>query len=57
MVDALEVMDGDLYVGGWSDVAGIATLGPEPSPGFPAANLAVWHFAGDDSWEGVGGGG
>jgi trimeric autotransporter adhesin len=55
MVNALHVLDGDLYVGGWFDRAGVATLGPAPSPGFAAANLAVWHVSGDRSWEGVGG--
>jgi hypothetical protein len=55
MVNALHVLDGDLYVGGWFDVAGLRTLGPDPRPGFPAANLAVWHVAGDRTWEGIGG--
>ncbi|SDT33448.1 hypothetical protein SAMN04488543_3795 [Friedmanniella luteola] len=55
-VHALHVLGGDLYVGGWFDVAGIMALGDQPSPGFPAANLAVWHFAGDGSWETCGGG-
>ncbi|RJK93829.1 hypothetical protein [Vallicoccus soli] len=55
-VHALRVVGGDLYVGGWFDVAGIMALGERPSAGFPASNLAVWHFAGDGTWEGVGGG-
>jgi hypothetical protein len=55
MVNALHVLDGDLYVGGWFDVAGRLTLGPAPSPGFPAANVAVWHAEGDGTWEGIGG--
>jgi hypothetical protein len=55
-VHALHVHGDDLYVGGWFDVAGILTLGDQPSPGFPAANIAVWHFGGDGSWETCGGG-
>ncbi len=52
-VRTLQVMKGDLYVGGWFDVAGIMVLGEQHSPGFPAANLAVWHFATDGSWESI----
>lgn len=52
-VDALEVVGGDLVVGGSFDVAGILTLGPEPAAGFPAANVAVWRIGG--AWQDVGG--
>lgn len=55
-VHALQVVGGDLYVGGWFDVAGRMDLGDAPSPGFPSAHLAVWHFAGDGSWQPVAGG-
>lgn len=54
-VHALQVVGGDLYVGGWFDVAGIMAMGDAPAPGFPSANLAVWHFAADGSWEPCGG--
>jgi hypothetical protein len=55
-VNALQVLGDDLYVGGWFDVAGIMELTDTPSPGFPANNLAVWHFATTGSWESVAGG-
>jgi hypothetical protein len=43
-VHALQVVGDDLYVGGWFNVAGIMTLGEQPSAGFPVGHLAVWHF-------------
>jgi hypothetical protein len=55
-VNALHVLGGDLYVGGWFDVAGIMELGDTPGPGFATNNLAVWHFATTGSWESVAGG-
>lgn len=55
-VNVLQVLGGDLYVGGWFDVAGIMELGDTPSPGFPTNNLAVWHFATNGGWESVAGG-
>jgi hypothetical protein len=50
-VHTLQVLGDDLFVGGSFDVAGIMALTDTPSPGFPAANLAVWHFATDGTWE------
>ena len=55
-VNVLQVLAGDLYVGGWFDVAGNLELGDTPSPGFPTNNLAVWHFATNGAWESVAGG-
>jgi hypothetical protein len=53
-VRALEVVGGDLHVGGWFDRAGILRAATPQSPGFPAANLAVWHFATTGEWEPLG---
>jgi hypothetical protein len=55
-VNALQVLGGDLFVGGWFDVAGIMELSDTPSPGFATNNLAVWHFATSGSWESCAGG-
>jgi hypothetical protein len=56
-VNTLCVLGGDLFVGGSFDVAGILALGDQPHPGFPAANLAVWHFGTEQgSWETCGNG-
>jgi hypothetical protein len=55
-VNALQVLGGDLYVGGWFDVAGIMAQGDTPSPGFATNNVAVWHFATSGSWESCAGG-
>lgn len=54
-VRALEVVGGDLHVGGWFDQAGILRAAEPQSPGFPAANLAVWHFATTGEWAPLGG--
>ncbi|GAA2725654.1 hypothetical protein [Cellulomonas aerilata] len=53
-VRALEVVGGDLHVGGWFDQAGILRAATPQSPGFPAANLAVWHFSTTGEWEPLG---
>jgi hypothetical protein len=56
-VNTLRVVGGDLYVGGFFDVAGIMALGDQPHPGFPAANLVVWHFSTEEgNWESCAGG-
>ncbi len=44
-VRALQVLGGELYVGGALDTAGVLEWTKEPDPGFAAANLAVWRFA------------
>lgn len=53
-VRALQVVGGDLYVGGWFDRAGIVRTADVQSPGFEAGNLVVWHFSTTDAWEPVG---
>ncbi|WP_298460876.1 hypothetical protein [uncultured Cellulomonas sp.] len=53
-VRALAVVGGDLHVGGWFDQAGIVRAAQPQSPGFPAANLAVWHFATTGEWAPLG---
>jgi hypothetical protein len=53
-VRALEVVGGDLHVGGWFDQAGILRAAQPQSPGFPAANLAVWHFSTTGEWAPLG---
>jgi hypothetical protein len=50
-VRALEVVGGDLHVGGWFDRAGIVRAARPQRPGFAAGNLAVWHFATTGEWE------
>jgi hypothetical protein len=51
-VHALEVVGGELYVGGWFNVAGLRTVGPAPSAGFPVGHLAVWRFGLEEPvWE------
>jgi hypothetical protein len=54
-VRALQVLGGDLYVGGTFDTAGVVQLADPPQLGFSARNLAVWHFATDGVWETPGG--
>ena len=53
-VRALEVVGGDLHVGGWFDQAGILRAAEPQSPGFPAVNLAVWHFSTTGEWAPLG---
>jgi hypothetical protein len=53
-VRALGVVGGDLYVGGWFDRAGILRAARPQRPGFPAVNLAVWHFGTTGEWEAPG---
>ena len=53
-VRTLEVVGGDLHVGGWFDRAGVLRAAAPQSPGFPAANLAVWHFGSTGAWEPLG---
>jgi hypothetical protein len=53
-VRALEVVGGDLHVGGWFDRAGVLRAAQPQSPGFAAADLAVWHFGTTGEWEPLG---
>ncbi len=53
-VRALEVVGGDLNVGGWFDRAGILRAAQPQSPGFAAVNLAVWHFSTTGEWAPLG---
>jgi hypothetical protein len=53
-VRALEVVGGDLHVGGWFDQAGILRAAEPQSAGFAAANLAVWHFSTTGEWAPLG---
>jgi trimeric autotransporter adhesin len=43
-VRALQVLGGDLYVGGTFDTAGVLEWTKVPDPGFAAQHLAVWRF-------------
>jgi trimeric autotransporter adhesin len=54
-VRALQVLAGDLYVGGSFDTAGVLDLTSPQESGFAAQNLAVWHFGGDGTWSTPGG--
>ena len=54
-VRALQVLGGDLYVGGSFDTAGVLDLTSPQESGFTAQNLTVWHFGGDGSWSAPGG--
>jgi hypothetical protein len=49
-VRALEVVGGDLFVGGWFDRAGVLRAASPQGEGFAASNLAVWHFATSGEW-------
>jgi hypothetical protein len=44
VVSALQVLGDDVYVGGSFDTAGVESWATPPVAGFPAANLAVWHY-------------
>jgi hypothetical protein len=43
-VRALQVLGGDLFVGGTFDTAGVLEWTQVPDPGFAAQHLAVWRF-------------
>jgi trimeric autotransporter adhesin len=43
-VRALQVLGGDLYVGGTFDTAGVLEWTQDPDPGFSTQHLAVWRF-------------
>ena len=50
-VSTLQVLGNDVYVGGAFDTAGVESFANPPKAGFPAANLAIWHFrAPADNW-------
>ena len=51
VVSALQVLGSDLYVGGTFDTAGVESWTRPSGQGFPASNLATWHFTTPDgSW-------
>ena len=51
VVSALQVLGGDVYVGGSFDTAGVESWTSPPGGGFPAVNLATWRFdATEDNW-------
>jgi len=51
VVSVLQVLGDDLYLGGTFDAAGLESWTTPPGTGFPASNLATWHFrAPEDNW-------
>jgi hypothetical protein len=50
VVSALQVLGSDLYVDGAFHRAGVESWTSPPGGGFPAWNLATWHFAAPDNY-------